>query len=245
LLIPASLHADCAGAGIWVWPKGESISAEQTFLIEGYAESQNMIRKLVRGYRAVLWDGNTMIDLNVVGRYEGDMHLSLVILKSTMALTVGTTYELSIVGLRNGEEQPYRWNNDTHTKEPIRWTVSAEQQELASLIPQPREIKKTLIHYGCGPAEWVKFEIANANSPAALVLVTVIEKGSQRLTRYVLQVEEGHVQIGHGMCSGAFTFTTGESYSVTFDPIGADGKATGRPTTPVIFTPPVVETFDD
>lgn len=232
----------CAWDGILVWPEVGTIAAEQTFMIEGFADSQKTIRKLGRGYRAVLSDGTTTIELVVIGRYEGAMFLTEVLVKPSIPLTVGKTYELSFIGLPKEEAQPNHWNSGTQTWEPMRWNVTDMPQPLAGPLSQPRETGKTLMHYGCGPEMHVHFRIAPEGSTNGLVQVAVSEKGGGRRTTYVLRMQDGRVEIGHGMCSGAFTFETGETYTVTFDPIGPDGKPTGRATVPVTFTPPVKET---
>ena len=245
MLAPLALWAECGDGRIRVWPKSDHIAVDQVFTIEGDQSMQRIIRNLGQAYRPVLTNGSTTIDLKVIARYEGDMVQSEVVMKATLPLAIGSTYEFAVLGLPEGLKQPLRWNPDTQLGERIRWTVSPMKQALVTLLPEPRETKKTLVPYGCGTAERVYLEVAPAYEPTGLVLATVIEKNSRRRTSYVLLVESGQLQLGHGMCSGEFTFTKGESYSVSFDVIGHDGLTMGRPTPPVVFTPPVVMTDEE
>ncbi len=39
----ATVYADCAGTGLWIFPSGQTIKQNSIFVLDGYAESQNVI----------------------------------------------------------------------------------------------------------------------------------------------------------------------------------------------------------
>ena len=102
---------------------------------------------------------------------------------------------------------------------------------------------KNLTYFGCGPAISISFKIKGEDKSELFVRASVKNEKSGTTTDYILNIEDGEVSIGHGMCSGAFNLEEGGYYEVSFCLIDQSGNKTSF-TKPIRFTAPTVPTKD-
>ena len=227
-LIPFFSLADCAGGGMYFWPKTEVISQNPIIMIQGYARDQDIIAALNTDYPVYLQSGDEKIKLTVKETCIGQMYLTQVVLIPESKLTAGKVYDLNIDNLP-GREQLTVWNYEKSKHEKVSWKViEGEDHLVPSWTKRPSEIKKTLMEYGCGPAMNVHFNFTVSDDSPVLLRTTVNDLKTGTSTIYYLEVLDGNtVQIGHGMCMGAFTFDEKSTdYTVTFDLVDASGNFT-------------------
>lgn len=228
VLLPINLFADCAGSGLYFWPNGKNLSSSSIIMIEGYAASQNLIDTLCELYPVYLVHEDEKIALKIKEIRKGQFYLTQVLLIPEKRLSAGKTYSLVIEGLEEDYTAATRWNSNTQKHESVEWTVMDE----GDAVPPAWEIKPTLIgtdvvHYGCGPAEFASFKLSVKDDSPVLVRVSVTGKSSGINTIYYLDITgKNELEIGHGMCSGAFTFETDKEFDVRFDLLDAAGNVT-------------------
>ena len=101
-----------------------------------------------------------------------------------------------------------------------------------------------MVEYGCGPARWVYINIVGQDNSELFTIARVTNKTTGLTTNYILNIENGLVKIGHGMCSGAFHFDNGDNYEVTFQLFDQSGNKSSL-TKPISVTKPTVSTRDE
>jgi hypothetical protein len=94
LCLAVALKADCAGTGLYVWPKGNMIKKNPVIMLEGYAESQHVILGLNKKHRVYLKNGENKIQLAVKETLVGDFYLTQALLMPSDTLEPGKEYEL-------------------------------------------------------------------------------------------------------------------------------------------------------
>jgi hypothetical protein len=207
-------------------------------VVEGYAESQSIINQLNKKYPIYLKSKHEKIKLEVKEILVGEFYLTQVILFPEKKLTVGDEYALCIEGISAHKKPFQRWNTKTRSYENIKWQVVAGRDEQAPVWREkPKNFTKSLTHLGCGPAMYVVFDFQVEESSEYLIKTTVLNKKTQKSTSYYLKHNNGKIQIGHGMCSGAFVFND-DDYEVTFDLVDVAGNITRWDEQAISFTKP-------
>ena len=118
LTINFSAKAECTSSGINVWPTQQNISTNSIFVIEGYAQSQELIRQLNKKNKVYLKCSSEIIPIKVLRILEGQYSLTQAILKPEKDLQIGKTYELHIDNLGMFDIDEYK---------VVKWTVNSEQ----------------------------------------------------------------------------------------------------------------------
>lgn len=232
------VKADCAWSGLNVFPKGNKIKAKSMIVIEGYGGSQKIIEKLNDKYPVFLVNGNEKISLKIKETCVGQFHLTQAILFPEKSLKVGVKYTLVIENIENGETLD-RWNEDKKKSEPIEFTVeTGEDTEKPIFNSIPKEIDKSMVYYGCGPAVYVDFTCDVKESSEYLVKTTVKSLTSGIITTYYVKPGKDKISIGHGMCSGEFNFIDEEEYEIEFTLVDASGNETPWTGDRIKFTRP-------
>lgn len=234
--------ADCASEGLYVWPSGQTLTQNPIILLDGYAHSQNVIEGLNKKFPIYLKSGSKKINLTVKEILKGEFYLTQAVMTVDEKLEAGKEYELFIDSLAEYESPLRKWNVKTKKYEGVTWTVVGD---IDSTVPlwktKPTEIKKTLIHYGCGPAINVHFNFKIEEKSEFLIKANVTNKKTQKTTSYYLEPNDSTIEIGHEMCSGAFIFENGEDYEVSFDILDASGNLTTWTGEKIAFTRPTEE----
>ncbi len=229
-------HADCSGGGFYVFPKGRNISPNSIFIIEGYANSQQTILGLGTLYQAYLVSGDTKIRLVVTEVCEGGYDLTQALLKPEALLQPGLNYTLVI----DSVPRLTRYNPGSKKYEAITYHVLQEKDTESPLVPsRPKEIRKSIEQFGCGPAVHVIFSNPATDESELLVKTTVLNLTTKAETIYYLQPEDGEILIGHDMCAGAFYLESGEEFEVEFSFMDASGNVTPWAGNRIRFTRPV------
>jgi len=247
LFSTATVYADCAGTGLWVFPSGPTVKQNSIFVLDGYAESQNVILGLNKKHNIYLKSGNKKIKLLVTEICVGQFYLTQAVLKPETELEAGLEYTMYIDSLPEYESFN-KYNNTTHKYEPVSYKVVSEKDnEKPQLTTRPKELKMTLVHYGCGPSIHVVFSNPAKDNSAIIVKTTVKNINTGKETTYYIQPDGDKIKIGHGMCSGAFDFEDdSNNYDVEFSFMDASGNLTAWTGERIRFSKPTKETkYDD
>lgn len=237
LLSIGQITAKCANSGFNVFPMGSSISANSYIVLEGYAASQEIIIALNKEYPIYLLSGNEKIKLNIQEIKEGAFRLSQAVLIPEKALTEGKTYTLHIDKLPEGERLD-RYNAESGDFEKISWTVTVADKEQPIMNTKISELDKSYELFGCGPSVYVTFDCNATDNNALLAKTTLKNLKSGKTQTYYLAVENGKIQVGHGMCSGAFSFDEDGNYEVSFEIMDAAGNIAENSKQTLTLVPP-------
>ena len=239
ILLTVKAFADCAGTGIYFWPSGETIKQNPIIVIDGYAESQNVIVGLNKKYPIYLKAGVKKIKLTVKEILIGEFYLTQAVLTADHTLEAGKDYELFIDNLPEFERPLRKWNSRTKEYEKLKWTVVEGSDNISpTWTEKPTETKKTLVYYGCGPATFVHFNFRVEEQSGFLIKTTVTNQKTKKVTSYYLEPNDSNLHVGHGMCSGAFKFKGGDEFEISFDIMDASGNLTSWTEQKMFFTKP-------
>jgi hypothetical protein len=232
-------YARCGSHGIYSLSKSSTINKNGLIILEFYAQSQSYIQELNKKHPIYLKSNNDKIVLLPIEILKGEMAVTQVVLKPANDLIENREYTLYIDNLPE-YEKPERYNERLGKWEKIMFQVNnLIDTEAPVLLNQPSEQKKTMVLYGCGPARWVYFALAGQDKSELFVKAVVQNKTSGLTTSYILSIENGVVKIGHGMCSGAFSFMIADKYEVSFQLFDQSGN-TSKPTETLSFTEPTI-----
>jgi len=222
-----SLFADCGFGGIGVFPIGNEISKNSIIMIEGYAMSQKTIKNLQEGNQAYLKSGNHIVELKMIDIFIGEYRLTQAILKPEEELIVGKEYRLEIDSLSRFD---HIYKRGAYNK-PVSWKVKDEidnEKPFWRSEMRPKFLNTSRIEYGCGPAVYAHFQVKINDTSETLVKTEVMDLKTEKSTIYYLTSKDGKLDIGHGMCSGAFSLRKKGKYKVRFDLMDASGNSFGR-----------------
>jgi len=239
ILLSTKASADYAGGGISIWPSGKFLNQNSIFVIDGYAASQDMVKKLAKKYPIYLKSGEKKVKLNVTEILIGEFYLTQVVLSANEKLEVGKVYEIYIDNLPDFEKLLTKWNPKTSMHEKINWTVTEGSDTVVPKWTQkPKEVNKTFALYGCGPEKFVNFAFKVEEQSEFLIKTTVSSKETKKQTSFYLKPSNALLKVGHGMCSGAFLYDQGNEYEVTFEIMDASGNFTSWIDEKIVFTKP-------
>jgi hypothetical protein len=239
LFCSVTLYADCAGTGLSIFPSGQIIKQNSIFILDGYAESQNVILGLNKKHSIYLKSGNKKIKLLVTEICFGQFYLTQAVLKPETELEAGLEYTMYIDSLPK-YERFNKYNKSTQKYEPVTYKVVAEKDiEKPNLATKPKELKKTLVYYGCGPSIHVVFSNPAIDNSDIIVKTTVKDLKTGKETTYYIEPEGDKIKVGHDMCSGAFDFEdNSNNYEVEFSFMDASGNLTAWTGERIKFTKP-------
>lgn len=247
LFCTATVYADCAETGIWIFPSGQTIKQNAIFVLDGYAESQKVIKGLNKKHNIYLRSGNKKIKLLVTEICVGQFYLTQAVLKPETELEAGLEYTMHIDNLPKYESFN-KYNKTIQKYEPVTYKVVHEKDnEKPLLISKPKELEKTLIHFGCGPSIHVIFSNPVKDNSEVIIKTTVKNQKTGKKTTYYIQPDGDKIKVGHGMCSGAFDFEEkSDNYEVEFSFMDASGNLTAWAGETLKFSKPTKETnYDD
>jgi hypothetical protein len=232
--------AICLPYGIGIWPGKTTILPNQQFMVQGYDMDQVVARAICKKYPAYLVAGNERVALQVVKICEGEFKLTQALLQPKSPLKQGLTYHLVIDNRRDTSAfKRYDFKLERHV--PLEWTVAGEaDHEAPSWTTAPIEVERHYTMYGCGPDMGVSFAIVCPATEELRVLSEVRAVGKSKWTDYYLPVEDGKVEIGRGMCAGAFLLRDAAEFDVQFTLVDMAGNQSKVWDSPIRFKAPTL-----
>ncbi len=237
-IITSNLFAACETNGIWVFPRNGEIKQNSWFMIEGYAESQEIISNLNSKYTIYLESGKHKVKLIIVSKHIGMFDVTQVILKPEELLKKGETYFLKINNLNEEQQQNFgKWVQGKI--EAFSWKVKkGTDKQKPAWEQEPNFIKSEIEWFGCGPGMYAVFECAISDKSETLVKTELTDLNTKETNSYYLITEGNILKVGHGMCSGAFTFKENHKYKVQFSLLDASGNELTEYTKVIEFDSP-------
>ncbi len=236
-----SLYADCSVYGLNVFPKTETINKNSFFVLEGYARTQEIITLLNSKYPVYLESKNHRVNLSIKRLNIGMFNLTQAILTTEEDLIPDVVYFLRIDNLGKLEERLLTiWNSELQKSLPISWKIDNEKDSIPpKLIENPIQINSSNIKYGCGPAIFSDFKIITEDQSEIIIKTELVNLYNGESTTYFLTINDSNiVRVGHGMCSGAFTFERNIKYKVRFSLIDICGNENEQWTSWINFDSP-------
>lgn len=227
-----SLFADCMSRSIWCFPKAEEINHNSIIIIEGYGESQKIIKDLNEKFPIYLKSEDHMVKLKVKEICQGAFRENQAILEIDGDLVIGKKYVLKIDGLTK-EENDFYGEIDS-------WTVKGNFENKKTIWKQqPKYTDSEFAMYGCGPDVYLNFDCNVSNESEAFVKTELVDLKTNEKTIYYLTINAGKIKIGHSMCGGPFAFKSKRQYKVRFDLHDISGNTTGKWTSWTTINSPV------
>ncbi len=216
----------CASNGLTFLPEKKEITLNSMFIIEGYAYSQKIINSFKDRKVFLETKNGDTIELCLQQILKGQMSLTQAIFKPIKELKSNTTYYLKFLNLTKSEKREmYQWNSKTKKRERVFWKTSITKNEnfLNSNLKIVFEKNESIL-YGCGPSSNAIFKVKNKKTSEIWFRTEVINLSTNNKTTYFIREWNGDINVGHGMCSGAFIFDKKGKYKVRFTPMNTDGK---------------------
>lgn len=231
--------SDCMSGGINAYPKSSAISSNSIIIVEGFGTAQKIIDSINNKYPVYLQSGQKKVKLKVKYTLKGNFNLTQVILIPEKPLEVGKTYELKI------DENPHRltrYNPSSGSFENITWTVKKPiKRPLLAFNSPPKHQKGSYEMFGCGPAAYTHFEIDISTKKEIFIKVDLFDITDSTTVTYCLPYENlKTLDVGHGMCSGAFNFTKNNQYKIRFKLFDFQGNKSAGNSEWIKFKSPVI-----
>jgi len=224
--IQASTDYECAMSGMTYYPPQKEISLNPQILIQGYAMDQKTIRGFEELPPYLETESGEKVMLELLAINEGQMSISQAIFKPISSLKPNTEYYLNFQRAKQNEkENPTRYNSNKKERERIVWSTT-NTKNLKSLDRELEiNFEKTEVEfYGCGPSANAIFKIKNTKDQEIWYRTEFVDLETGMSSTYILNIWKGELYVGHGMCSGAFTYAKTGKYKVRFTPMNIDGE---------------------
>ncbi|MAN27500.1 MULTISPECIES: hypothetical protein [Mesonia] len=221
-----SSFAECAMSGMSFFPETKEISLNSMFIIQGYALSQKTIESFNERTIYLKSEDGELIELNLQEILTGQLQLTQAIFCPSSELKPNTKYFLNYSEkTENKINGISTYNRDKEESEKVYWKTT-DKKSIGNLNPNlSLEFEKTeVIPYGCGPEANAIFKIKNKSDAEIWYKTEVIELATNHKSIYYIKERDGKLNVGHGMCAGAFTFKNKGKYKVRFTPMNIDGE---------------------
>lgn len=219
--------ADCAMSAMYFFPETKEISLNSKFIIQGYAYSQKTINSFKNRKVYLESESGELIELNLEEFYTGQMQLTQAIFCPTSELKPNTKYFLKYSDQTENEEREMKqYNREKEEREKVYWKTT-DKKELETLNSNLNvEFEETeVVHYGCGPSANAIFNVKNKSESEIWYKTEVVDLSTNNKKVFYIKEWNGKLNVGHGMCAGAFTYKNKGKYKVRFTPMNTDGKS--------------------
>ena len=219
--------ADCSSNGMYFFPETKEISLNSMFIIEGYAFSQKTINSFKERTIYLESENGELIELNLQEILKGQMELTQAIFCPVSELKPNTTYFLKYSDqTENEEREMMQYNREKKEREKVYWKTT-DKKAIETLNSNLNiEFENTeVVHYGCGPSANAIFNVKNKSESEIWYKTEVVDLGTNDKKIYYIKEWNGKLNVGHGMCSGAFIYNNKGKYKVRFTPMNTDGKS--------------------
>ena len=235
-------NADCSSSGLYFFPQQKEISLNSMFLISGYYNSQKTIEKFKDRKIYLTSDNGEKIELILQNIYVGQMHLTQAFFKPINKLSPNTIYFLQYENQTDAEKEDFeQWNSTKKLREKVNWiTTDSKNTQPLNLDLGIEYNKSEVTPFGCGPAAYAIFTLKNRKPGEVWSKTEVVNISTGKQTTYILPVANETLSVGHGMCSGAFSYEPTGQYKVRFTLMNIDGKAL-VPTNWITFDSPFMK----
>lgn len=221
-----SSFAECSMSGMYFFPETKKISVNSMFIIQGYSFSQETIKSFEERKVYLESDEGELVELNLQEIFVGQKQLTQAIFCLSSELKPNKKYFLKYSEKSGNEEKGISmYKRDKEESEKVYWET-IDKKSIKRLNSNLKlEFEKTeVIHYGCGPEANAIFKIMNRPESEIWYKTEVVEIGTGNKSVYYIKEWNGKLNVGHSMCSGAFTFKKDGKYKVRFTPMNIDGK---------------------
>ncbi|MBQ4822105.1 hypothetical protein [Aquimarina sp. MMG016] len=222
-----SAYADCSASGMVFFPEQKEISLSAMFIIQGYSFSEKTINSFKNRAVYLESENKELIQLNLLEILKGQMYLTQAIFKPSQLLKPNTIYFLKYdEQTKNETREMMRWNTEKKERERVFWKTS--NKKTTELLNANLEVKyqtTEVVHYGCGPSANAIFDINNNTTSEVWYKTEVLDLSTNKKTVFYIKEWNEKLNVGHGMCAGAFTFNRKGKYKVRFTPMNTDGKS--------------------
>lgn len=221
LFTPLAAQAMCAMSAWDVFPApGSKVPKNSRFVVEGYGSAQSAVVSIATRKPRLVSAKGAQVPLKVVVINVGEKDITQAVLEPTAPLIEGTRSTLkfetdSKTRFELDENVRPSWMVGPADVEPPRWTKAPEAQ------PGVIEL------FGCGPAVEARVNVAIEDAAAILVRAKVTRTDGSSKHYLLPATKNGVLEIGHGMCSGAFKLgLEGKEWSLELTAVDAAGNAT-------------------
>lgn len=216
--------AKCASTAIWAYPSTKEVPRNGRFLVIGYGKAVQVIDSLDESYPVHLQSGDRKVPLKVEERNKGYKQKQALI-RPKEELEPGRTYRLRIPSLGDRESVLLtNYRSELDKREWLSWKVGKKRdQKMPEWKQTPELVDRRYQELGCGPRVQAVFGLEGIEDAELWAKVRLRKVGSELNEEWILPIEDGQVVLGHGMCSGSFSFAPSSKYEVRFrlmDPCG-------------------------
>ena len=219
--------AECAMGALTFFPKQNTISQQSLFIVEAYGFDQRLIEAFQKDRKAYLEnEEGEKVDLILIEVLYGQKSLTQAVFKPSQKLKLHKKYYLKITEIP-GEfnfSNLTRYNPKIKKNEPVAWEVAEIKSEELNTDLSLEFENTNVIYYGCGPEAYAIFQPQNKSSSEIWYRTEVYDEQTNTSISFILTEWQGKIQVGHGMCGGAFKFNKDGNYKVRFTPMNIEGK---------------------
>lgn len=222
-----SAFAECSMSAMYFFPETKEIGLNSKFIIQGYAFSQKTIKSFKNRKVYLESENGELIELNLQEFYTGQMQLTQAIFCPTSELRPNTKYFLKYSDQTENEGREMKqYNREKKEREKVYWKTT-DKKGLKILNSNLKvEFEKTeVIQYGCGPSANAIFDVKNKSESEIWYKTEVVDLSTNNKKVFYIKEWNGKLNVGHGMCAGAFTYKNKGKYKVRFAPMNTDGKS--------------------
>ena len=217
----------CGSNGMQFFPEQKEISLNSMFIIQGYLFSEKTINSFKERIIYLESENGELIELNLQELLKSQMNLTQAIFKPSQELKPNTTYFLKYSEQTDneGKEMVY-YNRKRKKREKVYWKTTDKKLMVNLNSNLNVEFEKTeVIHYGCGPSANAIFNVKNKSESEIWYKTEVVELNTKNKKVFYIKEWNNKLNVGHGMCSGEFTYNNKGKYKVRFTPMNTDGKS--------------------
>lgn len=213
------VKADCANSGIWASSISKTVTSNSLFLIEGYAQSMDVIKDLNKKYPVYIESNSHKVKLEVIKFIKGKFRLNQAIVRPSEKLKAGSKYYIKIEDLGDKHPKSY-WGGDENHFISEGFLIIEENKSSSDekWHKQPVFISSEVKHFGCGPSIYAYFNVSLVDTNYTHIETELVNKKTGISQTYLIDYnkKEKQVAVGHGMCSGAFDYSKNGKYKVRF-----------------------------
>ena len=220
-----TVFAECTSRGMKFFPSKKEISLNSMFIIQGYADSEKTVNSFKHRTVYLESEQGELIELKLQEILKGEMLITQAIFNPVSILKPNTIYFLKYTDQTEDEvKEKMRYNGKRDDRVFWKTTDKISVDELNPNLAL--EFERTEVeHYGCGPEANAIFKIKNKPEAEVWYKTEVIEMKTHKKVVYYIKESNGTLNVGHGMCSGAFEFKRKGKYKVRFTAMNIDGKS--------------------